>query len=108
MTRTCCRFGLNRRFVATIEWLRLWPNEGFFPQMAQIFDMGRGSVPGLRLSLRGSGGAELREQVGHLERAADGLGALVDARLGLLGRVAGQDAERDRDAGLERRQLETA
>jgi hypothetical protein len=25
--------------VATIEWLRLLPNDGFFPQMAQTFDM---------------------------------------------------------------------
>jgi hypothetical protein len=29
---------LNRRFVATIEWLRLCPKDGFFPQTAQIFD----------------------------------------------------------------------
>jgi hypothetical protein len=29
--RTFWRFGLNRRFVATIEWLRLWPNAGPFP-----------------------------------------------------------------------------
>jgi hypothetical protein len=32
---------LKRRFVATIEWLRLWPNDGFFPQMAHTFDIGR-------------------------------------------------------------------
>ncbi len=32
-TRTFCRFGLKRRLVATIEWLRLWPNAGFFPQL---------------------------------------------------------------------------
>ena len=38
--RTRCRFGLKRRFVATIEWLRLCPNDGFFPQMAQTFDIG--------------------------------------------------------------------
>jgi chromosome segregation protein len=25
--------------VATIEWLRLWPNDGFFPQIAQTLDM---------------------------------------------------------------------
>ena len=42
--RTRCRFGLNRRFVATIEWLRLLPKPGFFPQMAQIFDMRRRMV----------------------------------------------------------------
>ena len=28
--RTFCRFGLKRRLVATIEWLRLWPNAGPF------------------------------------------------------------------------------
>jgi hypothetical protein len=32
---------LKRRFVATIEWLRLCPNEGAFPQIAQTFDIGR-------------------------------------------------------------------
>jgi len=26
--------------VATIEWLRLFPKLGFFPQMAQILDIG--------------------------------------------------------------------
>ena len=30
--RTFCRFGLKRRLLATIEWLRLWPNAGPFPQ----------------------------------------------------------------------------
>jgi hypothetical protein len=30
---------LNRRLVATIEWLRLFPKPGCFPQTAQIFDM---------------------------------------------------------------------
>jgi hypothetical protein len=29
--RTFCRFGLKRRLVATIEWLRLCPNAGPFP-----------------------------------------------------------------------------
>jgi hypothetical protein len=28
--RTFCRFGLKRRLVATIEWLRLLPNAGPF------------------------------------------------------------------------------
>jgi hypothetical protein len=41
-TRTRWRFGLKRRFVATIEWLRLWPNDGFFPQIAQTLDIGGG------------------------------------------------------------------
>jgi hypothetical protein len=30
-TRTFCRLGSNRRFVATMEWLRLWPKEGPLP-----------------------------------------------------------------------------
>ena len=38
-TRTRWRLGLKRRFVATIEWLRLWPNDGFFPQTAQTLAM---------------------------------------------------------------------
>jgi hypothetical protein len=33
MILTFCRFGSKRRFVATIEWLRLLPNEGPFPQL---------------------------------------------------------------------------
>jgi hypothetical protein len=37
--RTRWRFGLNRRFVATIEWLLLCPNAGAFPQTAQTFDI---------------------------------------------------------------------
>jgi hypothetical protein len=32
---------LKRRFVATIEWLRLLPKPGFFPQTAQTLDIGR-------------------------------------------------------------------
>jgi len=39
--RTLWRFGLKRRFVATIEWLRLFPKPGFFPQTAQTLDIGR-------------------------------------------------------------------
>jgi hypothetical protein len=33
---------LKRRFVATIEWLRLFPNDGFLPQDAQTLDIGAG------------------------------------------------------------------
>jgi DNA-3-methyladenine glycosylase I len=36
--------GSKRRFVATIEWLRLCPKPGFFPQTAQILAMSRKSV----------------------------------------------------------------
>ena len=41
MMRTRWRLGLKRRLVATIEWLRLLPNPGFFPQIEQILDIGR-------------------------------------------------------------------
>jgi hypothetical protein len=37
--RTRWRFGLNRRLVAIIEWLREWPKPGAFPQTAQTFDI---------------------------------------------------------------------
>ena len=33
MIRTFCRLGSKRRFVATIEWLRLCPKAGPFPQL---------------------------------------------------------------------------
>src|ERR1044072_1785924 len=42
--RTRWRFGLNRRLVATIEWLLECPNAGAFPQTAQTFDMGWASI----------------------------------------------------------------
>ena len=48
------------------------------------------------------------KSVGHLERGADGLGALVGAGQRLLERLARQDAEGDGDAGLERGELEPA
>ena len=35
--RTRCRFGSKRRLVATIEWLRLWPNAGPLRQMWHTF-----------------------------------------------------------------------
>ncbi len=37
--RTRCRFGSKRRLVATIEWLRLWPNAGPFAQTWQTLGM---------------------------------------------------------------------
>ena len=40
--RTRWRFGSQRRFVATIECERWLPKDGFFPQIAQIFDMRAG------------------------------------------------------------------
>ena len=71
-------------------------------------DIGARSVARLRLARLPAAAAELREDVGHLERRADSLGALVDARLGLLAVLGREDAERDRDAGLESRELEPA
>ena len=53
-------------------------------------------------------GAELREDVGHLQRAAHGVGCTVDPLLGLLAVLDGQHAEGDRHPGLDRRQLEAA
>ena len=41
-TRTFCRLGSKRRFVATIEWLRLCPKAGPFPQLMQTLAMERG------------------------------------------------------------------
>ena len=38
MILICCRFGLKRRFVATMEWLRLWPNPGFLAQITHTLD----------------------------------------------------------------------
>ena len=39
--RTFWRFALKRRLLATIEWLRLWPNEGPFPQTKQTLGIAR-------------------------------------------------------------------
>jgi hypothetical protein len=33
-----------------MEWLRLWPNEGFFPQIAQTLDTAASVAQGGRLS----------------------------------------------------------
>ena len=105
-TRTRWRFGSNRRFVATMEWLRWLPKPGFFPQIAQTLDIRRLRIadewclPGLGLL------ANLGEQVGHLERGPCGVRALLDPRFRLLGRVHREDAERDRNAGLEAGELE--
>jgi hypothetical protein len=38
MIRMRWRFGSKRRFVATIEWLRLLPKDGARPQMEQTRD----------------------------------------------------------------------
>ena len=48
----------------------------------------------------------LLEDVGHLERRPDGVGAAAGTRLGLLERVDREDAERDRHPRLQPRQLQ--
>src|SRR5437764_11244551 len=48
MIRTRWRLGLNRRFVATIEWLRLWPNAGAFPHEWQTLAMRASIERGLK------------------------------------------------------------
>src|SRR5215213_101118 len=101
-TRTRCRFGLKRRLVATIEWLRLFPNDGFLPQDAQTLDTAADDSSGL--ALRSC--AQLGEDVGHLEPGANRLGPLLEPVVRLVCLLEREDAERDRDARLERRQLE--
>jgi hypothetical protein len=49
---------------------------------------------------------ELREDVGHLEGAADGVGGTVDPRLALLDRLDGEHAEGNGHAGLDPGQLQ--
>src|SRR3954453_15922845 len=105
--RTRWRFGLKRRFVATIEWLRLWPNDGFFPQIAQTLDTAAGGAEAgghpapRRRSERG-------EDLTHLERRPHGYGAFVEPDLRLLLVLDRQHAERDRDSGLEAGKLKPA
>src|SRR6266581_8719595 len=50
--------------------------------------------------------AQPSEQIGHLERGPRGVAGAVDSRERLLARLARQQPERDRDAGLDRRELE--
>jgi hypothetical protein len=47
--RTRWRFGSNRRLVATIEWLRLWPNDGPFAHTWQILGIGGEYKAGVQL-----------------------------------------------------------
>jgi hypothetical protein len=42
MIRIRWRFGLKRRLVATMEWLREFPKPGPFPQIAHTFDIAGG------------------------------------------------------------------
>jgi SAM-dependent methyltransferase len=66
MIRTRWRLGSKRRFVATIEWLRLWPNPGFFPQTEQTFGMRPRSLADVcRLTPRGNGRVDDRCASAH-------------------------------------------
>ena len=49
LIRTFWRLGLKRRRVATIEWLREFPNAGPFPQLKQTLAMIREMVAGGRV-----------------------------------------------------------
>src|SRR5947209_2551755 len=107
-TRTRWRFGSKRRFVATIEKLRWLPKPGFFPHVAQTFDIARqGSRMPPALARCANLGADLGEDVGHLECRPRRLAAFAEPRLRLLHGVDGEDAEGDRHARLEPRELET-
>src|SRR5262249_44460888 len=66
-----------------------------------------GAIGLLVLWLSAVGGRpELREDVGHLEGAADRVGGTVDPGLALLDRLDGEHAEGDRHAGLDPGQLQ--
>ena len=95
---------VQRRFEATIECERWLPNDGFFPQIAQIFDIAGGIVAtdALRPALARS--RAKRSAISSAERTASA--ALVDPGLGLLDRVDRQDAEGDRHAGLDAGELQ--
>src|SRR5258708_4204024 len=93
--RTFCRFGSKRRLVATIEWLRLFPNAGPLPQLWHTLAI-RGSLAARKL------GPQLRHPEHGLGRLAT-LVALVAARARerLLHRLARENPERARHAGVE-------
>ena len=100
---------MKRRFVATIEWLRLFPNDGFLPQTAQTLDIGRGSVAANGATVSARRGAELREDVGHLERRCGPPRRPSRSASSACSRVVErEDAERDGHARLERGELEAA
>src|SRR5215210_6435323 len=86
-----------------MEWLRLFPKDGFLPQDAQTLDIAAAECSsGLALG----GCAELGEDVRHLEAGAHRLDALLEPVVGLPGLLEREHAEGDRDAGLERGQLQ--
>src|SRR5438132_3088470 len=120
MILTRWRFGLKRRFVATIEWLRWFPKPGFFPQIAHTLDIAAEQCTGVNAAPRsltsdgrasasaGRRSAEVREDVRHLERGPNGFRSLLDPIVRLLDAVEREHAERDRDPRLECGELESA
>jgi hypothetical protein len=76
--RTFCRFGLKRRRVATIEWLREFPNAGPLPQLKQTLAMARWMVAVAKL---GETFADQRHPH-HRDGGASALIALVPAGAG--------------------------
>ena len=111
------RFGLKRLFVATMEWLRLCPNAGPLPQIAQTFDIGEQCSDARErratAGLAADAGAEAREDVGHLERRAGRVGALVAPspaeRAKACSRVSQVSTPKETGTpASERRQLEAA
>src|SRR5258707_663335 len=96
--RTRCRFGSKRRLVATIEWLRLLPKPGPFPQETQTLDMAGAVYRGSRSSVRGI--VPLREE------------AFADLRCRALRprglRRGRREAGYDGHVGPDRRRRETA
>src|SRR5581483_4274686 len=102
--RTRWRFGSKRRLVATIEWLRLWPNAGPFPHTLQTLDTA-GEYS--HAPWPASAGGELlfdgqrRERGGRCLAARVALGAAGDTFQPLLHAIDGEHTEAARDAGLE-------
>src|SRR5437763_609005 len=116
--RTRWRLGSKRRLVATIEWLRLCPNAGAFPQTWHTLDIAGEYIPLLwpgwlavsALPQSGSGGSgaepgraragaqsflDLEHRQDGLDRVGAGvpLGAPLHAVQRLLHAVHGEHAE---------------
>src|ERR1044072_6740735 len=117
--RTRWRFGLNRRLVATIDWLLECPNAGAFPQTAHTFDMGWPSIA----SAYGVADGRRRVRRSAISRAESAASEplfpcrprapVVPGRPPrppppVRGGVGGEDAEGDGDACLEPGELEPA